>query len=80
MAEWNADPLSGLQALATNGTLLNQNISQLIQAIQNVFPNFVPVPTSATAPGTPNQVACDTSYLYVCVATNTWRRTALSTF
>ena len=36
------------------------------------------VPASATAAGTAGQVAADASYLYVCVATNTWRRTALS--
>ena len=36
------------------------------------------VPASATATGTAGQVAADASYLYVCVATNTWRRVALS--
>lgn len=36
------------------------------------------VPASATAAGTAGQVAADASYLYVCVATNTWRRTTLS--
>lgn len=38
------------------------------------------VPASATDAGTAGQVAADASYLYVCVATNTWRRAALTTW
>ena len=37
-------------------------------------------PESATATGTAGQIAYDASYQYVCVATNTWVRTALSTW
>lgn len=36
------------------------------------------VPASATATGTAGQIAADASYFYVCVATNTWRRVAIS--
>lgn len=36
------------------------------------------VPTSATATGRVGQFAEDGSYLYLCVATNTWRRTPLA--
>lgn len=32
------------------------------------------VPVSATAPGVRGQLAQDETYLYVCVATNTWHR------
>lgn len=42
--------------------------------------NFVPVPATATDPGTPGQVACNTTHLYVCVANSTWRRVAISSF
>lgn len=38
----------------------------------------VAVPASATAAGSIGQWSADESYLYVCVATNTWRRAALS--
>jgi hypothetical protein len=31
-------------------------------------------PQSSTAAGTAGQIAWDSSYLYICVATNTWRR------
>lgn len=37
-------------------------------------------PASAGATGTAGQIAWDSNYFYVCVATNTWKRTALSTW
>lgn len=40
----------------------------------------VPVPANATDTGATGQIAVDSSYLYVCVATNTWKRVALSTW
>lgn len=40
----------------------------------------VAVPASAGASGTPGQWAADSSYIYVCTATNTWRRSALATW
>lgn len=37
-------------------------------------------PASATAAGTAGEVCWDANYIYVCTATNTWRRTALSSW
>ena len=37
-------------------------------------------PASASASGTKGQVAWDSSYIYVCTATNTWKRVAISTW
>jgi len=37
-------------------------------------------PSSSSAPCTAGQIGADTNYIYVCVATNTWRRSALSSF
>lgn len=37
-------------------------------------------PTSSGAAGAAGTVVWDTSYLYVCTATNTWKRIALSAF
>lgn len=37
-------------------------------------------PASATATGNAGEVCWDSSYLYVCIATNTWRRIAHSTW
>jgi hypothetical protein len=39
---------------------------------------WVAVPSSATASGTAGQKARDSSYLYLCTATNTWRRVAIA--
>jgi len=37
-------------------------------------------PASATATGTAGEVCWDSSYVYVCVATNTWKRSPLTTW
>ena len=37
-------------------------------------------PASATAAGTAGEVCWDANYVYVCVAANTWRRAALSSW
>lgn len=41
---------------------------------------LVPVPASATAPGTQGQLAQDGSYLYICTAPNTWKRVGIATW
>jgi hypothetical protein len=38
------------------------------------------VPATATSTGTTGQITWDANYFYVCTATNTWKRTALSTW
>jgi len=37
-------------------------------------------PATATSTGTAGDIAYDSSYIYVCVATDTWKRSALSTW
>lgn len=37
-------------------------------------------PASATATGVQGEICWDANYLYVCIATNTWKRVALSTW
>lgn len=37
-------------------------------------------PASATAPGEQWEIAVDADYFYVCIADNTWKRTALTTW
>lgn len=36
------------------------------------------VPTSATATGSKGQIAADANFLYICTATNTWKRVAIA--
>lgn len=38
------------------------------------------VPATASSTGIAGQIAYDTSYVYICIATNTWKRAALSTW
>ncbi|AYP69336.1 tail fiber protein [Klebsiella phage Pylas] len=44
------------------------------------LPRVVDVPASATASGVAGNIAISSTYLYVCVATNTWVRAAVSTW
>lgn len=43
---------------------------------------FLPTktPASASATGTAGEVAWDASYVYICTATNTWKRVAITTW
>ncbi len=38
--------------------------------------SFVPIPATSTSTGTTGQLAQDATYLYVCVATDSWKRIA----
>lgn len=41
---------------------------------------FATAPASATSPGTMGQMAHDSNFFYICVALNSWKRTALSSW
>lgn len=43
-------------------------------------PEVVAAPATATSTGTAGQIAFDSSFFYVCTATNTWVRAALATW
>lgn len=67
----------------------NLNFAQSeISAIQSILNNIsatstvvLPsVPPTPTAAGTKGQMAYDGNYFYICIATNTWRRVAISTW
>ncbi len=38
------------------------------------------IPTSSSSEGDQGTILADSSFIYVCVSTNTWRRVAISTF
>jgi hypothetical protein len=42
------------------------------------LPRIVSVPATATSAGAAGQIAYSTTFLYICVATNTWRRVAIA--
>ena len=75
MASADLDTINSTQ---TQGVQYLGLIYQALLAQRSL--NLVPVPATATSSGTAGQVAADSSFLYVCIATNVWRRVALSSF
>lgn len=64
----NGDPLR------TAFTKVNDNFTELYTAMGTV-PNGT---KTATATGTAGQISYDANYVYICTATNTWKRAALT--
>jgi hypothetical protein len=54
--------------------------SKLTVADDSIQVNTAKTPASAAATGTVGQICWDSSYVYVCVATNTWKRAAIATW
>lgn len=77
---------------ATGASTLSLKVSNLLvtRGDGNVLGGFVSMyglrvraaktPASATDTGTTGDVCWDANYIYVCVATNTWKRTAIATW
>ena len=66
--------------IVNNFSIAKTEISAL-QAQTAVSPMIAAsVPTQSSSLGTPGQIAFDSTHLYVCVATNSWVRTSLTTF
>ena len=54
--------------------------SALVTTADHIRINTSQTPASSSASGTAGEIAWDSNYIYVCVATNSWKRVALSTF
>lgn len=65
---------------ATNTAALVTAIDTITTQIGISFVSFVPVPATATSPGSPGEMAFDATHLYVAVGTNVWVRATLATF
>ena len=68
---------SNLETIQQSGV---QNLGLIIQAIRETFPNWQTVPATASSAGVAGQVAYQSGWLYICVASNTWQRVAIGTF
>jgi hypothetical protein len=67
---------SGNALVIDNGTLVFGD-----STVQNTaYPGFTTVPSSSNSPGTPGQMAHDSTYFYICVATNQWKRILAADF
>ena len=58
----------------------NKPVSTATQTALDGKLEWAAAPASASATGTAGQIAYDADYLYVCTATDTWRRVAHSTW
>ena len=72
------DGYGQLTISTASGATLQLNQSGL-HTSGNLFVNLAK-PASSSAPCTPGQLMADQSFIYVCVAENTWRRSALGAF
>lgn len=59
----------------TKGYIIAETYAKIVDTLIKVE-----VPASASATGKVGEFALDTDYLYICVATDTWKRVALSTW
>ncbi len=71
---------------SSSGEVLRYNGSTWVDATLSAYdlsenvPTITSVPSTVSSSGTTGQIAFNTTHLYVCVSTNTWRRVALSTW
>jgi hypothetical protein len=52
----------------------------LVNANQYIIPALNTAPATATSTGTLGEIRYTAGFIYVCIATNTWRRTALTSW
>jgi hypothetical protein len=62
--------------------VINSDDTVLFQVSNTTGINIGPsaAPASATATGITGQIAWDADYIYICTATNTWKRVAIATW
>tara|TARA_R100000805_G_C3589231_1_gene91476 strand:- start:35 stop:928 length:894 start_codon:yes stop_codon:yes gene_type:complete len=75
-----ANPTVTIHKKLTMGTGANIESGNDISAGQFKVPNLNSAPASASASGTQGDIVFANDAIYVCVATNTWKKAALSTF
>lgn len=58
----------------------NKPVSTATQTALDAKATLVAAPALASSSGTAGQIAYDSSYFYVCISSNTWKRVAISTW
>jgi hypothetical protein len=69
--------------LDVNGTAMVSGaatFSSSVTATQFRLSALNTAPANASATGTLGEIRIDADYIYVCTATNTWKRTAIATW
>lgn len=66
------------QTPPTENKELYEQLEYLYKAVRILATTYpaAGTPATTTSPGVAGQITYDTSYLYICIATNTWRRIA----
>jgi len=59
---------------------LEESTGNLILGVGQLLVSTQSTPASATATGTKGTICHDTNYIYICTATNTWKRVAIATW
>ena len=70
----NADTTFNLGGVETESSV-STSLGDITTYVESVG-----VPATSTSTGIVNTIAIDTNYLYICVATDTWKRVALSSW
>jgi len=75
---------SGFSGAGVEGTLI-YDVTKHRLAVYNgtaaeSVTTSVTVPSTASSTGVPGQIAADASWVYVCTATNTWKRAAIASW
>lgn len=65
---------------AANKTGIFTNNPQTTLDVNGTFRISSSTPATSTSPGVAGQIAWSSTYLYVCVATNSWKRTAITSW
>lgn len=66
--------------VSTHSSKFNVSNSGKLTSSANAINFATQTPASATAVGTTGDIAWDTNYIYVCVNTNTWKRSSITTW
>jgi hypothetical protein len=74
-ALWGADGSAG-----NIGHYMSTKGSGRLSENGNIVGSWVAVPATATSTGKQGQMAADGSWLYICTATDTWRRVAIASW
>ena len=79
---WSAQGLPGAGGGAQGLALLQSLVQALSSISSNVshLASVVPPPATSASPGIAGSLAIDSGFLYVCIATNSWKRITLVAF
>lgn len=83
MPNFVTPPVAAQKVLADNGTFVMNWYQWFAQTVSNLLqaPFFqTAVPPTSTSAGNFGQSATDGTYLYLCIAKNSWKRIALTNF